>query len=76
MISKKRIGDIYLNPMFGDLWILRRELNDKEKMVWVLSLVNEDLVEEFKYVKGFKKIGNIYDMCEEKLNDMGWFKNE
>lgn len=65
-VWKKRVGDIYLNPMWGDLWILNKIWNDDEgKEVWTLNLVNDDLQEELRYVEGFIKLGNIYDICDE-----------
>lgn len=64
---KKRIGDIYLNPVMGDIWILNKIWDsEEEKDVWMLNLVNEDCQEQLKYVKGFIKLGNIYDLLEEK----------
>ena len=65
-VWKKRVGDIYLNPMWGDLWILNKIWNDDEgKEVWTLNLVNDDLQEELRCVEGFIKLGNIYDICDE-----------
>ena len=64
---KKRVGDIYLNPVMGDIWILNKIWDsEEEKDVWMLNLVNEDCQEQLKYVKGFIKLGNIYDLLEEK----------
>ena len=66
-VNKKRVGDIYLNTLFGDIWILNKIWNDVEqKEVWTLNLVNDDFQELLKYVKGFKKIGNIYDLLNDK----------
>ena len=66
-VNKKRVGDIYLNTLFGDIWILNKIWNDVEqKEEWTLNLVNDDCQELLKYVKGFKKIGNIFDLLEEK----------
>lgn len=67
-VFKKRVGDIYYNPFACDLWILNNIWNpEQEKDVWTLNLVHEDCQEELKYVKGFIKVGNIYDLVEEKL---------
>lgn len=68
-----KVGDIYLNPIALDLWILRKGfVEDYDNEQWVLSLVHDDLVEEFVGVCGFIKIGNIYDLVEEYCTD----KNE
>ena len=65
-VWKKRVGDIYLNPMWGDLWILNKIWNDDEgKEVWTLNLVNDDLQEELRCVEGFIKLGNIYEICNK-----------
>ena len=72
----KKVGDIYYNPMFRDLWVLYRGFNEDEKETWLLQLIGDDYIEEFKYVKGFIKIGNIYDMCCNKMLEMGLFDNE
>lgn len=70
---RKRVGDIYLNPLMSDLWILNKIWNKEEgKEVWTLNLVNDDCQEELKYVVGFIKVGNIYDLVNEKLKE----KNE
>ena len=62
----KKIGDIYINPMMGDLWILNKLWNEeKEKYVWTLNLIHYDLQEEVENVRGFEKIGNIYDLIKE-----------
>ena len=62
----KKIGDIYINPMMGDLWILNKLWNEeKEKYVWTLNLIHYDLQEELENVRGFEKIGNIYDLIKE-----------
>ena len=64
---RKRVGDIYVNPVMGDIWILNKIWDsEEEKDVWMLNLVNEDCQEQLKYVKGFIKLGNIYDLLEEK----------
>lgn len=69
-VLKKRIGDIYLNPLFRDLWILNKIWDDEEKKdVWMLNLVNDDLQEELRYVDKFIKVGNIYDLVNEKLKE-------
>lgn len=69
-VWKKRVGDIYINPMWGDLWILNKIWNDDDKKeVWTLNLVNDDLSEELKYVEGFIKIGNIYDICSKLVEE-------
>ena len=61
-VFKKRIGDIYLNPVMCDLWILNKIWNEEaQKEVWTLNLVNADYQEELKNVKNFQKVGNIYD---------------
>lgn len=71
-VIRKRVGDIYLNPLFGDLWILNKIWNDEEqKEVWTLNLVNEDCQEQLKYVDKFIKLGNIYDLVEDKLKKEG-----
>lgn len=68
---KKRVGDIYYNPMFGDIWVLRKEWKDEyNKEIWVLVLVHHDWEEEFRFVKGFVKIGNIYDLCADKIEEI------
>ena len=66
---KKRIGDIYLNPVMRDIWILNKSWSAEDnKDVWMLNLVNTDCQEQLKYVRDFIKIGNIYDLLEEKYN--------
>ncbi len=71
-VIRKRVGDIYLNPLFGDLWILNKIWNDEEqKEVWMLNLVNNDYQEQLKYVDKFIKLGNIYDLIEDKLKKEG-----
>jgi len=68
-VFKKRVGDIYLNPLFCDLWILNKIYNHEEKKeVWTLNLVNDDCQELLKYVDGFIKVGNIYDLVEKELD--------
>ena len=67
-VFKKRVGDIYYNPFFGDLWFLNKIWNkDEKKDVWTLNLINDDEQEQLKYVVGFIKIGNVYDMVNEEL---------
>ena len=67
-VLKKRVGDIYYNPYANDLWILNKIWNsEEEKEVWTLNLVHDDCQEELRYVKGFIKVGNIYDLISEKL---------
>lgn len=68
-VIKKRVGDIYINPVMGDIWILNYIWShEEEKDVWMLNLVNEDCQEQLKYVKGFIRVGNIYDLLNEKYN--------
>ena len=58
-----RVGDIYLNPVMEDLWILRQDyIEDLDHEQWVLSLVHSDYTEDYRCVKGFIKIGNIYEV--------------
>jgi len=73
---RKRIGDIYYNPLFRDLWVLYWGENEDMKETWLLQLIGDDYKEEFKYVEGFIKIGNIYDLCCDKMLEMGLFDNE
>lgn len=69
-LKKPRIGDIYVNPVMGDLWILREEYDlVTEKFFWEFSLVHSDCQEEAKMVKGFVKVGNIYDMVTKELKN-------
>lgn len=66
-VKNKRVGDIYVNPVMGDIWILNYIWsNEEEKDVWMLNLVNEDCQEQLKYVRDFIKIGNIYDLLEKE----------
>lgn len=61
-----KVGDIFLNPVMFDLWILRKDIfEDEDEESWVLSLVNFDYVEKLENVKNFKKIGNIYDLLQK-----------
>lgn len=65
-----KVGDIYLNPIMLDLWILRKGfIEDYDNEQWLLSLVHDDLVEEYIGVKGFVKLGNIYELVEEKIRE-------
>jgi len=58
-----KVGDIYLNPVAADLWILRKGFpNDYDNEEWVLSLVHTDYEEEYLAVKDFIKLGNIYEI--------------
>lgn len=67
-VFKKKVGDIYLNPLWGDFWLLKKIYDsEKEKDIWILELLNDDYYEELANVKDFKKIGNIYDMIKEKM---------
>ena len=69
-VKNKRTGDVFLNPIMGDLWILRQDYDrEKDKDIWVLQLVHSDIVEELQYVKGFARIGNIYDMVAKELEE-------
>lgn len=71
-VIKKRVGDIYYNPMFGDIWVLKKVWRDEyNKEIWLLSLINNDYDEELRFVKGFVKIGNIYDLCKDKIKE--WY---
>ena len=64
------IGDIFLNPMMGDLWFLNKVWDDDEQEeVWMLNLINADCQERFDVVVDFVKIGNIYDWFDEKYGD-------
>lgn len=69
---RKRVGDIYFNPFMGDIWVLRKEWkNEYNKEIWLLRLINNDYdEEEFRFVKGFVKVGNIYDLCADKIKEM------
>ncbi len=63
-----KVGDIFLNPIALDLWILRKGfVDDYDNEQWLLSLVHDDLVEEYIGVKGFIKLGNIYELVEQKI---------
>ena len=44
-------GDVYLNPFFGDLWIV---VNDTQ-----IRKINDSYTEDFDNVIGFKKVGHI-----------------
>lgn len=67
-VKNKRVGDIYLNSIMGDLWILNKQwCDEKKEEIWILNLVHDDCQEELIYVKDFIKVGNIYDMVEEKI---------
>lgn len=70
IIKDMKVGDIYLNPLIQDLWILRKEYiedleNDNEK--WVLALINDDYTEDFEAVANFVKVGNIYELLQENI---------
>lgn len=68
--EKLDIGDIFLNPMMGDLWFLNKVWDDDEQEeVWMLNLINADCQERFDVVVDFVKIGNIYDWFDEKYGD-------
>lgn len=65
-----KVGDIFLNPTMLDLWILRKGfIEDYDNEQWLLSLVHDDLVEEYIGVKDFIKLGNIYELVEEKIRE-------
>ena len=65
-----KVGDIYLNPIMLDLWILKKGfIEDYDNEQWLLSLVHDDLVEEYIGVKDFIKLGNIYELVEEKIRE-------
>ena len=65
-----KIGDIYLNPIALDLWILKKGFfEDYDNEQWILSLVHDNLEERYLYVKGFIKLGNIYELVEEKIKN-------
>lgn len=67
-VLKKRVGDIYVNPILGDLWVLNKIWSDEDtKDVWMLNLVNNDYQEQLANVAKFIKVGNIYDLVNEKL---------
>ena len=67
-VFRKKVGDIYLNPLWGDFWLLKKIYDrEKQKDIWVLELLDDDYYEELANVKDFKKIGNIYDMIKEKI---------
>lgn len=60
-----KVGDIYLNPLAEDLWILRKDyIEDYDNEQWVLSLVHTDYVVEYAEVDKFIKLGNIYEVFE------------
>ena len=62
----KRVGDIYVNTMLGDLWFLNKIYDDEEeKDIWTLNLIDNDHQVPLAYVDGFIKIGNIYDWVKE-----------
>ena len=44
-------GDIYLNPFFGDLWII---VNDTQ-----IKLINDSYTDDFDNIIGFKKVGHV-----------------
>lgn len=70
-VLKKRMGDIYLNPLWGDFWILKKIWNsEKKKNIWILELINDDYYEELENVEYFKKIGNIYDFITNELSEV------
>ena len=72
--NNMNIGDIYLNPIAQDLWILRKDYteDDDSDEQWILQLVHDDYYEKYIYVKDFVRIGNLYELVEEYLTD----KNE
>ena len=60
-----KVGDIYLNPLAEDLWILRKDYTeDYDNEQWVLSLVHTDYVVKYIEVDKFIKLGNIYEVFE------------
>ena len=61
-----QVGDIYLNPLMMDLWILNTQLNEEGYEEWVLNLVHTDFQELFENVNGFIYIGNIYDLTKKQ----------
>ena len=73
---KKKIGDIYYNPYAGDLWFLNKIWDNSEnKDVWTLNLIHDDYREQLKDVEGFVRIGNIYDMINEKQELIDYLKD-
>ena len=69
-VRNKRVGDIYVNTVLGDLWFLNKIYNsEEEKEVWTLNLIDNDHQVPLAYVDGFIKIGNIFDMIEEKFGE-------
>ena len=74
---KKKIGDIYYNPYAGDLWFLNKIWDNSEnKDVWTLNLIHDDYREQLKVVEGFVRIGNIYDMINEKQQLIDYIKEQ
>jgi hypothetical protein len=63
--KNKRVGDIYLNTLAGDLWVLNKIYDENDKYVWTLNLINNDYKTPLSEVKGFIKLGNIYDMIND-----------
>lgn len=64
--KNKRVGDIYVNTVMGDLWFLNKIYDpDEDKEVWTLNLIDNDHQVPLAAVGGFIKIGNIYDMVND-----------
>lgn len=78
-LKKPRVGDIYINPVMGDLWILKKDYDiETDKEVWVFSLVHDSYEDLASNVSGFARIGNIYEMVAKEIESRceAEFKNE
>lgn len=70
-----KVGDIYLNPVMEDLWILRQDyIEDLDHEQWILQLIHSDYTEDYRCVKGFIKLGNIYEVFGRINNAMRYIK--
>lgn len=68
--KEMQIGDIYLNPIALDLWILRKEYSERlDREKWVLHLVHTNYTEDYECVDKFIRVGNIYDLVNKKLEE-------
>ena len=65
-----KVGDILYNPAFGDIWLVSERYNEgNEEDELYLKKVDYDYDEDIYVPQGFIRIGNIYDMIEQSLNE-------
>ena len=60
-----RRGDVYLNLLWGDVWVAEESYNDDtDSYDYVLRIIDDDYEEEADVLdfSGFMYIGKIYDI--------------